>query len=116
MHVSQCMPMIPGEVQRNRENMIALILSLCLVGNVFAAGEGSDLHNRYRFSRMLDKEGRYWLHWSFDSEAETISFAVNVETTGWVGFGLSPNGQMPQSDVVIGWVDGNGAPHFQVSW
>ena len=29
---------------------------------------------------------------------------VSANTTGWVGFGVSPNGQMPRSDVVIGWV------------
>ena len=71
------------------------------------------LQNRYTFSRMLDTNGQYLLYWSFD--ADTISFAVDVGTTGWVGFGLSPNGQMPQSDVVIGWVDDNGEPHFHVS-
>lgn len=78
-----------------------------------AAESSQDLRNRYRFSRMLDDGGQYWLHWSFDDE--NIFFAVNVETTGWVGFGLSPNGQMPQSDVVIGWVDGNGTAYFHVS-
>ena len=47
---------------------------------------------------------------------ETISFAVHVNTTGWVGFGLSPNGQMPNSDVVIGWVDRSGSVAFQVNF
>ena len=47
-------------------------------------------------------------------EQETITFAVRVQTTGWVGFGLSPNGQMPNSDVVIGWVKGEES-YFDVS-
>ena len=47
---------------------------------------------------------------------QSIAFAVNVSTTGWVGFGLSPNGQMPQSDVVIGWVKDDGATTFHVSY
>ena len=71
------------------------------------------LEEKYRFSAILD-DG-YTLYWNFDLEQQTIAFAVNVSTTGWVGFGLSPNGQMPQSDVVIGWVDNNGNTQFHVS-
>ena len=55
----------------------------------------------------------YWLYWNFSKTAEEIKFAVRVKTTGWIGFGLSPNGQMPGSDVVIGWMDGQGT-HFNV--
>ena len=72
-----------------------------------------NLEEEYRFSVILD-DG-YTLHWNFDLEQQTIAFAVNVSTTGWVGFGLSPNGQMPQSDVVIGWVDDDGNTQFHVS-
>ena len=71
-----------------------------------------NLDEEYRFSAILD-DG-YTLHWNFDLEEQTISFAVNVSTTGWVGFGLSPNGQMPQSDVIIGWVDNDGNTQFHV--
>lgn len=66
-----------------------------------------DLESAYSFKRILVKDS-YTLHWSFDVEQETISFAINVSTDGWVGFGLSPNGGMAHSDVVIGWIkDGN---------
>ena len=27
-----------------------------------------------------------------------------MSTTGWIGFGLSPAGQMPGSDIIIGWI------------
>ena len=67
-----------------------------------------DLSETYPFKATLNTAedgGVYELYWTFDNAAETISFAVYVQTTGWVGFGLSPNGQMPNSDVVIGWVD-----------
>ena len=72
-----------------------------------------NLEEEYRFSAILS-DG-YALHWNFDLEQQTIAFAVNVSTTGWVGFGLSPSGQMPQSDVVIGWVDNDGNTQFHVS-
>ena len=72
----------------------------------------------YPFKATLntaENGGLYELYWNFDNDAETISFAVRVETTGWVGFGLSPNGQMPNSDVVIGWVTDDGDVVFHVS-
>lgn len=35
-----------------------------------------------------------------------------VETTGWIGFGLSPNGGMPGSDIVMAWIDADGTKQF----
>ena len=52
---------------------------------------------------------------SFSAADRTIAFAVNVSTTGWVGLGISPNGGMVNSDVVIGWVS-NGRTYFHVSF
>ena len=73
----------------------------------------------YPFKATLntaENGGLYELYWNFDNDAENISFAVRVQTTGWVGFGLSPNGQMPDSDVVIGWVTDDGETVFHVSF
>ncbi|CAD5112484.1 DgyrCDS1700 [Dimorphilus gyrociliatus] len=44
----------------------------------------------------------YKLFWKYDDKK--ITFEIMVKTKGWVGFGLSPNGGMKDSDVVIGWV------------
>jgi len=76
-----------------------------------------DLQATYPFSTLLWDDGTnyYSLHWNFTRSTETIYFAVNVSTTGWVGFGLSPNGGMIGSDVVIGWVAGDGTAYFHVS-
>uniref|UniRef100_A0A1X7UJB8 DOMON domain-containing protein n=1 Tax=Amphimedon queenslandica TaxID=400682 RepID=A0A1X7UJB8_AMPQE len=65
-----------------------------------------DLTSIYPFNVALDQDN-YWLYWNFSKTSEVIKFAVKVQTTGWIGFGLSSNGQMPGSDVVIGWVDGS---------
>ena len=73
-----------------------------------------DLEQNYDYRATLDDQGKYILYWNFDLDKETITFAVRVETMGWIGFGLSPNGQMPQSDVVIGWVDDQDS-YFNVS-
>ena len=69
----------------------------------------------YQFSATL-REDYYTLYWNFSTDTNRTWFAVEVQTTGWVGFGLSPNGQMPESDVVIGWVDDNDRAYFHVSY
>lgn len=37
---------------------------------------------------------------------------MRVQTTGWIGFGISPNGQMRNSDVVIGWIDDSSSKSY----
>ena len=76
--------------------------------------EGRDLTDSYKFSAPLSGDD-YILHWNFNRDTKRIQFAVNISTLGWVGFGVSPNGQMPGSDVVIGWVDASGALTFHAS-
>ena len=76
--------------------------------------------NAYPFSVVLRADGNgnplYTVHWNFSAAEETITFGVNVSTNGWVGFGISPNGGMTNSDVVIGWVNDNGEVFFHVSY
>ena len=92
---------------------VAAVVLLLLVYHS-SAQSSADLSSAYQFNANLHE--RYTLYWSINNDVETIRFAVRVRTTGWVGFGISPNGQMPQSDVVIGWVDNAGRSYFDVSW
>ena len=94
--------------------LITTLVSVLLVAHLQTTLGARDLSATHRFSATLDPNGEYQLYWNYNLTAGTISFAVRVQTTGWVGFGLSPNGQMPGSDVVIGWVDSNGGVHFHV--
>ncbi|CAG2101817.1 unnamed protein product [Medioppia subpectinata] len=63
-------------------------------------------------SITLDPHNKYQLKWFFDDHKQRITFNAMVETTGWVGFGISPNGGMTGSDLVIGWIDEHGRPQF----
>ena len=55
---------------------------------------------------QLDNDGNYTMAWVHNDTH--IVFEVKVKTTGYVGFGISHNGKMFPSDVVIGWIkDGN---------
>ncbi|XP_024275743.1 DBH-like monooxygenase protein 1 homolog [Oncorhynchus tshawytscha] len=64
----------------------------------------------FSHSTILDPHGKYNLKWRFDRR--TITFEIEVETRGYIGFGLSPNGAMASSDIVIGGVT-DGTPYLQ---
>jgi len=50
----------------------------------------------------------YLFNWSVDDVANTITFTMDVGTTGWVGMGFSTNFRMLNSDMYIGYVDSTG--------
>lgn len=58
------------------------------------------------------KEGVYDLAWGYNDTH--ITFKVQVKTSGYVGLGVSPNGGMANSDIVIGWVK-DGVTYLKVS-
>lgn len=66
----------------------------------------------FDFKEKLDSEGKYVLFWN--NNKTHITFEIHVETKGYIGFGLSPNGKMYPADVIVGWVK-DGVPHFKVS-
>jgi hypothetical protein len=55
-----------------------------------------------------DDPNQYFLSWKIINQEE-IQFEAHVKTNGWVGLGISPNGGMGGSDIVIGWVKDNKA-------
>uniref|UniRef100_A0A8C5W798 Monooxygenase DBH like 1 n=1 Tax=Leptobrachium leishanense TaxID=445787 RepID=A0A8C5W798_9ANUR len=66
----------------------------------------------YGHSAVLDGQGKYKVHWSY--KGDTITFLLQVETLGYIGFGFSPSGGMASSDIVIGGVE-NGKPYLEES-
>jgi len=72
---------------------------------IFALGVSAFDPTVYRNSRMLSES--YTLYWNVDPvETETITIAMQVKTTGWVGFGLGEptSGSMPGADIIVGMV------------
>ena len=85
---------------------VALPLLLCFAA--FHCTVSADLLSEYAHHAVLDEEEKMKLFWTIDWVAKSVNFAVEAETTGWVGFGFSTgSGQMVGSDVVIGWVKDN---------
>ncbi|XP_059837559.1 DBH-like monooxygenase protein 1 homolog isoform X1 [Hypanus sabinus] len=86
----------------------ALLLKLC--PGAAAATAGTWARRTFAHHAVLDANGRYHLRWKGDNTS--ITFEVEVETRGYVGFGISPTGSMAQSDMVIGGV-ANGRPYLK---
>lgn len=48
----------------------------------------------------------YTLEWGVENGV--IEFQCTVKTVGWIGIGISPAGAMPNSDIVMAWIDKDG--------
>ena len=59
---------------------------------------------------VLVEPEKYILYWNYTQT--DIIFEIHVKATGWIGFGLSPNGDMLHSDVILAWVDSKGNANF----
>lgn len=66
------------------------------------------------FMEYLDPDHLVSLKWGFDDLEGNITFQLTVNSTGWVGFGFSPNGGMKGSDIVMGGLGTSGS-YFTVS-
>ena len=49
----------------------------------------------------------YWNHNETD-----ITFELVSKHKGWISFGISPNGGMSGSDVIVAWLNSDGTHHF----
>ncbi|XP_038176977.1 DBH-like monooxygenase protein 2 [Arvicola amphibius] len=84
-------------------------LFLLLVLAAFSQGKRLGPTSPLRYSRFLDPSHAVFLRWDFDYEAEFITFELQVQTTGWVGLGITDRYTFVGSDLVVGGVlpDGN---------
>jgi hypothetical protein len=69
--------------------------------------------SKYDRSIILDPEQKYKLYWKVDRTNQIIHGAVEVQTTGWIGFGLTTLG-MEGADVFIGYIDEYGNVQFAI--
>ncbi len=66
--------------------------------------------SNYANKLILVEPDIYVLYWNYTNE--DILFETHVRNNGWSAFGLSPNGGMDNSDVVVTWLNKNGTIHF----
>ena len=64
----------------------------------------------YGNKKILVEPDNYILYWDYNET--DITFEIHAKTTGWVGFGISPNGEMENSNVIIFWMNSDGTANF----
>ncbi|XP_059175991.1 uncharacterized protein LOC131955763 [Physella acuta] len=79
---------------------LVVLLSLLIVLTSSEDLQVSLAPDVFPYHQQLDSN--YDLYWNFNSTH--IIFRTVVKTKGFTGFGISPNGFMTGSDVIIGWV------------
>lgn len=63
------------------------------------------------YSNSMDLiPGVYRFYWNVTNT--TIIGEIHCRTSGWIGFGISPNGGMNGSNVIIGWINLDGSVNF----
>jgi DOMON domain len=79
----------------------------------FFSGDAVDIQDYLDWVNTVNYRGMYYLpsdmdpadgaaiHWNIDEELGILELAVAVRATGWLGFGISENGGMLGSDMLI---------------
>ena len=60
--------------------------------------------DHFTYSTDLGQNQQFRLYWSH-LDNDVIDFGIEANSTGWIAIGLSPNGGMEHSDIMLGWVD-----------
>lgn len=89
---------------------LSFLLSAAVLVNypvVFSPAEAA-LSKSYANCRVLDGASDFRLHWNVLAGSQTVEFAMEAQSTGWVALGVSGDGTMgsggaaPGSDIVVG--------------
>ena len=96
---------------------ILLILNICVLTMRIICTEEMNLSINTNptdtYSNYDDLvNGKYRIYWN--TNEKYLIAEIHCLTDSWVGFGISRNGEMDKSDVVIGGIDSNGIASFTV--
>ena len=86
----------------------------CFLSFIVLSLASTDQQHSWSHHAYLDPHEKYFLQWKFNDAQREITFQVEVETLGWIGFGLTASGGMKGSDMIIGWVEDSGRAFFHV--
>ena len=96
--------MLEGKKEPNAKMLVSAVFWLCFtqLTQMSASSTTTEV--------SLD-EGRILVSWTYDEEADKLSFTVNATTVGWVGFGfarLAPNKMQDYDLILAGYKEGRG--------
>ena len=80
------------------------ILSVWLLFVQRVIGNYLPWEEHFNHFTYIDGDEEYRLYWTIISD-EIIEIGLEVNSTGWAAFGISPQGKMTNADIVIGWID-----------
>ena len=94
-----------------------MVISAVLIGvitHISLVVSASD--TAFEHATWMDDNNNYRLHWKIDEAEKLIRFAAEVQTTGWIGFGISQDlsGKMANADLVVGWINSAGKCFLKV--
>ncbi|XP_012877099.1 PREDICTED: putative DBH-like monooxygenase protein 2 [Dipodomys ordii] len=91
-----------------------LLFRLFLLLGLVIPSQGSRLGptSPLRYSRFLDSSNIIFLRWDFDLQTEIITFELQVQTSGWVGLGITNRYTNVGGDLVVGGVLPDGKVYF----
>lgn len=103
-------------LEGNQVDTMFLTLALFSILICSSLAQDPDLSDRFNSYFRLNESPLFELYWSVNITGNRIACAVRARTNGWVGFGISPDGRMLDSDVIMAFVDDNtGVVNFTVS-
>ena len=97
-----------------RSKVTILLLLLALGYERTWAHNNVDEDSDYTHQEIL--EDWYTVAWKVDMESEVITFKIQAQTEGYVGFGINSYGGMRGGDMLIAGVFSNGSSYLWVSW
>jgi len=94
------------------KSTMILIIAVALISLTCGSPIDSAETRADTFSRTAQLNPDYKVTWDVDRKAETVKFTVEVNTVGYVGFGISKSGTMTEADIVIGGVRDDKTQYF----
>ncbi len=88
-------------------NLYHLLIIGSLAGFIYTAPSPT---TTYANKQILVGPDTYILYWNYNST--DITFELHAKSSGWAGFGISPNGGMQYSDLIIFWINSDGSANF----
>eukprot|EP00486_Rosalina_sp_Unknown_P000343 CAMPEP_0201566820 /NCGR_PEP_ID=MMETSP0190_2-20130828/6909_1 /ASSEMBLY_ACC=CAM_ASM_000263 /TAXON_ID=37353 /ORGANISM="Rosalina sp." /LENGTH=636 /DNA_ID=CAMNT_0047986057 /DNA_START=57 /DNA_END=1964 /DNA_ORIENTATION=+ len=95
----------------NTMSLIPFCLSFILI-SLRVSSFSTDWSDEFDYNTYIDENQLFKLYWT-NLPNDIIEFGIEVSATGWIALGISPRGQMPNSDIALGWVDDDGNAYLQ---
>jgi len=84
--------------------MAVVPMFLFVVLLAITEGQMGSWDDDFEFATYLEENHQFRVYWDHLND-DVIEIGMEANTTGWIAIGLSPNGGMENSDIMIGWVD-----------